>query len=89
MAPRAASTRGCAPMARRELRLTADDFDDIEVVELMADPSDRNTVLLFKRLLGEEGYARLKAELAGESGRTRLSAMTAWLNGQMADLKNS
>ncbi len=76
-------------MAKKELRLTAEDFDDIEVVELMAAPSDRNTVLLFKRLLGEEGYARLKAELADESGRTRVSAMTAWLNGQMEDLKNS
>lgn len=75
-------------MANDETRLTADDFDDIEVVELMANPTDRNTVLLFKKLLGDDGYARLKADLADESGRTRLTSMTAWLNGQMAGLKN-
>lgn len=76
-------------MAKGEIRLTSEDFDDIEVLELMAYPSDKNTVLLFKRLLGDEGYERLKAQLADESGKTRTTAMVGWLNGQMADLKNS
>lgn len=65
-------------------------LDDIEVLELMSDVLVKGKRLLapdlFRKVLGEDGYAQLKAHFA-KDGKTSLNDMIEWL-GSDAFAKN-
>lgn len=66
-----------------------DAFDDIDVLELMAQMQDGD-IFAFPRLcraiFGEEGFRKIKVGLAGDDGRTRLSDMSDFFGEAIAKI---
>ena len=63
------------------VNITADDFDDIEILELLAEVEQNGTkaVLLLKKLFGEEKYREIKEALRDkETGKTKTSKIMDW-----------
>ena len=63
------------------VNVTADDFDDIEILELLAEVEQNGTkaVLLLKTLFGEEKYREIKEALRDkETGKTKTSKVMDW-----------
>lgn len=63
------------------VNVTADDFDDIEVLELLAEVDENATkvVALLKKLFGTEKYKEIKDKLRDEeTGKTKTSAIMEW-----------
>lgn len=62
--------------------VTQDDFDDIEVLELLAEIGEGNgtkAVKLLKLVFGEEKYAEIKEKLRDpETGKTKTSTIMDW-----------
>lgn len=63
------------------VNVTADDFDDIEVLELLAEVDENATkvVALLKKLFGTEKYKEIKEKLRDEeTGKTKTSSIMEW-----------
>lgn len=61
------------------VRVSPEAFDDIDLLEDLADAEAGNALLyvaIFKRVFGEGQYDRVKKELADENGRTSITAMS-------------
>lgn len=63
------------------VNITADDMDDIEILELIADLEQNGAkiVTLLKKVFGEEKYREIKEALRDEeTGKTKTSRITEW-----------
>lgn len=64
--------------------VSRDAFDDIELLEDLAEAEGGNGLLyvsIFKRVFGDEQYERVKRELANDEGRTSITAMSEFFTG--------
>lgn len=64
-----------------KVNITADDLDDIEILELLAEVEENGAkiVVLLKKLFGEEKYKEIKEALRDqETGRTKTSRIMDW-----------
>ena len=63
------------------VNVTTEDFDDIEVLELLAEVEENGTklVALLKKLFGNEKYQEIKDKLRDkETGKTKTSEIMEW-----------